>query len=217
MGGMAAFVPNRRDAAVTDAAVAKVREDKLREAGDGFDGTWVAHPDLVPVAMQVFVETLGDRPNQRERTREDVHVRSEELLQLAVPGGRVTRQGVRTNVDVALQYLDAWLRGAGAVAIHNLMEDAATAEISRAQLWQWIHHGAELSGGGRVTRALYEETRASELAALEQARGGAPSRLRDAASLLDQLVLGDDFVEFLTIPAYQMLEGAPGGSMAQQA
>jgi malate synthase len=105
----------------------------------------------------------------------------------------------------------------GRVAIHNLMEDAATAEISRAQLWQWIHHGAELAEGGRVTRALYEETRASELAALEQARGGAPSRLRDAASLLDQLVLGDDFVEFLTIPAYQMLEGAPGGSMAQQA
>jgi malate synthase len=210
MGGMAAFVPNRRDAVVTDAAVARVREDKLREAGDGFDGTWVAHPDLVPVAMQVFVETLGDRPNQRERVREDVRVQSDDLLQLAVPGGRVTREGIRTNVDVALQYLDAWLRGVGAVAIHNLMEDAATAEISRAQLWQWIRHGAELAEGGRVTRELYEETRASELAALEQARGNAPSRLREAARHLDELVLAADFTEFLTTTAYPMLEAAGG-------
>ena len=212
MGGMAAFVPNRRDAAVTEAAVARVREDKLREVGDGFDGTWVAHPDLVPVAMQVFVDTLGDRPNQKERQREDVHVQPEDLLRLAVPEGRVTRQGVRLNVDVALQYLDAWLRGAGAVAIHNLMEDAATAEISRAQLWQWIRHGAEMAEGGQVTRALYEEIRAGELAALESARGQAPSRLRDAATLLDELVLGEQFADFLTIPAYAMLEPAPGAA-----
>jgi malate synthase len=217
MGGMSAFVPNRRDPDVTDAAVAKVREDKLREAGDGFDGTWVAHPDLVPVAMQVFVETLGDRPNQRDRMREDVGVQAEDLLQLAVPGGRVTRHGVRANVDVALQYLEAWLRGVGAVAIHNLMEDAATAEISRAQLWQWIHHGAELAEGGRVTRELYAETRASELAALMEARGDALSRLPEAATLLDELVLGERFVEFLTIPAYRMLEGARGGPMAPPA
>ena len=209
MGGMAAFVPNRRDAAVTESAVARVREDKLREVGDGFDGTWVAHPDLVPIAMQVFVDALGERPNQRERQRDDVRVRPDDLLQLAVPGGRVTRQGVRTNVDVALQYLDAWLRGAGAVAIHNLMEDAATAEISRAQLWQWIRHGAELAEGGRMTRALYEETRASELATLEAARGEAPSRLRDAAALLDALVLDERFAEFLTTAAYPMLDGAP--------
>ncbi len=212
MGGMAAFVPNRRDAAVTEAAVAKVRDDKLREAGDGFDGTWVAHPDLVPIAMDVFAAQLGDRPNQKERQRDDPSLRSgqaaAELLRLDVPGGQVTRQGVRTNVDVALQYLDAWLRGAGAVAIHNLMEDAATAEISRAQLWQWIRHAAPLAEGGTVTRALYEETRAAELAALEAARGGAPSRLRDAARLLDDLVLGERFVEFLTIPAYPMLEEA---------
>ena len=208
MGGMAAFVPNRRDVAVTQAAVARVREDKLREVGDGFDGTWVAHPDLVPVAMQVFVDALGERPNQKERQREDVHVQPEDLLRLAVRDGRVTREGVRLNVDVALQYLDAWLRGAGAVAIHNLMEDAATAEISRAQLWQWIRHGAALADGGQVTRALYEEIRASELAALEAARGQSPSRLRDAAALLDELVLGDEFAEFLTTAAYPMLEGA---------
>ena len=207
MGGMAAFVPNRRDAAVTEAATAKVREDKLREAGDGFDGTWVAHPDLVPIAMEVFAAQLGDRPNQKERQRPEVRVEPEQLLRLDVPGGQVTRQGVRTNVDVALQYLDAWLRGAGAVAIHNLMEDAATAEISRAQLWQWIRHGAPLADGGVVTRELYEETRAAELAALEAARGAAPSRLRDAAHLLDELVLGDRFAEFLTISAYRMLEG----------
>jgi malate synthase len=209
MGGMAAFVPNRRDAAVTEAAVDKVRQDKLREVGDGFDGTWVAHPDLVPVAMQVFVDALGERPNQRERQREDVRVQPDDLLRLAVPDGRVTRQGVRANVDVSLQYLDAWLRGAGAVAIHNLMEDAATAEISRAQLWQWIRHGAELAEGGRMTRALYEEVRARELAALEAVRGQAPSRLRDAAALLDELVLGERFAEFLTTSAYAMLEGGP--------
>jgi malate synthase len=209
MGGMAAFVPNRRDAAVTEAAVGKVRQDKLREVGDGFDGTWVAHPDLVPVAMQVFVDALGERPNQRERQREDVRVQPDDLLRLAVPDGRVTRQGVRANVDVSLQYLDAWLRGAGAVAIHNLMEDAATAEISRAQLWQWIRHGAELAEGGRMTRALYEEVRARELAALEAVRGQAPSRLRDAAALLDELVLGERFAEFLTTSAYAMLEGGP--------
>jgi malate synthase len=206
MGGMAAFVPNRRDAAVTEGAVARVREDKLREAGDGFDGTWVAHPDLVPIAMEVFVAQLGDRPNQKDRQRDDVRVAAEDLLRLDVPGGRASRRGVRTNVDVALQYLDAWLRGSGAVAIHNLMEDAATAEISRAQLWQWLRHGAELADGGRMTRALYEETRATELVALERARGDAPSRLRDAARLLDALVLGETFVEFLTIPAYPMLE-----------
>ena len=212
MGGMAAFVPNRRDAAVTEAAIARVREDKVREAGDGFDGTWVAHPDLVPVALGIFAERLGERPNQKERLRDDVEVAPEQLLDLRVPGGRITTQGVRTNVDVALQYLDAWLRGAGAVAIHNLMEDAATAEISRAQLWQWIRHGAALAEGGQVTRELYRAIRERELAALEGARGDLPSRLADAAALLDALVLGERFEEFLTIPAYPMLEGAaPSG------
>ena len=137
-----------------------------------------------------------------------MRVEADDLLRLTVPDGAITRQGVRTNVDVALQYLEAWLRGSGAVAIHNLMEDAATAEISRAQLWQWIHHGAALADGGTMTRALYREVRAAELATLEAARGSAPSRLREAAALLDELVLGERFAEFLTISAYRMLEGA---------
>jgi malate synthase len=210
IGGMAAFVPNRRDVAVTDAAIAKVRDDKLREAGDGFDGTWVAHPDLVPVAMEVFAARLGDRPNQKERMREDVHPDGGALLRLDVPNGAVTDAGVRANVDVALLYLDAWLRGSGAVAIHNLMEDAATAEISRAQLWQWVRHRVTTAEGTIVTPQRYAEVRDEVLAALEAERGDAPSRLRDATELLDRLVLAEDFPEFLTIPAYAMLEpGTP--------
>jgi malate synthase len=204
MGGMAAFVPNRRDAAVTEAAIARVRDDKQREAGDGFDGTWVAHPDLVPVAAEVFARQLGERPHQKERLREDVQVDAGELLELAVPGGRVTEAGVRNNVNVALQYVDAWLRGSGAVAIHNLMEDAATAEIARAQLWQWIRHGAPLGAGGAMTADRYRAVREEELAALERA-APAGSRLRDAAELLDDLVLGGTFTEFLTVPAYPRL------------
>ena len=137
IGGMAAFIPNRRDPAVTEVALARVREDKERGVGDGFDGTWVAHPDLVPVAAEVFDRVLGDRPNQKERLREEVSVTAAQLLDLRVPGGAVTEAGVRANVRVALAYLDAWLRGDGAAAIDNLMEDAATAEISRSQLWQW--------------------------------------------------------------------------------
>jgi malate synthase len=204
MGGMAAFVPNRRDAEVTASAIARVRDDKQREAGTGFDGTWVAHPDLVPVAAEVFAAVLGDRPHQKERLREDVRVEAAALLELRVPDGRVTEAGVRNNVNVALQYLDAWLRGSGAVAIHNLMEDAATAEIARAQLWQWIRHAAPLDGGGTMTADRYRAVRAEELVALEAAAGPA-TRLRDAAALLDDLVLGERFVEFLTVPAYPML------------
>ncbi|MBV9880214.1 MAG: malate synthase A [Gemmatirosa sp.] len=206
MGGMAAFVPNRRDPAVTEAAIAKVREDKLREATDGFDGTWVAHPDLVPIAMAVFRERLGDRPNQKDRLRDDVHPDAHGLLRLEVPNGRVTDAGLRANVDVALQYVDAWLRGLGAVAIHNLMEDAATAEIARAQLWQWTHHRVATDDGEPVTPERYAAVRDDVLAALERERGDAPSRLRDAADLLDELVLGESFVEFLTLPAYARLE-----------
>ena len=212
IGGMAAFIPNRRDPAATEAAVAKVRDDKLREAGDGFDGTWVAHPDLVPVAMEVFADTLGDRPNQKDRRREEVRVTADQIADLRVPGGTVTDAGVRLNVNVALQYLEAWLRGSGAVAIHNLMEDAATAEISRAQLWQWVRRGIATAEGTRVDAALYRRVRAEELDALTDARaGGPPNRLGDAAALLDRLVLGDGFEEFLTLGAYGLLDGAPGG------
>jgi malate synthase len=216
IGGMAAFIPNRRDPEVTAAAVARVREDKLREAGDGFDGTWVAHPDLVAVAMAVFAERLGDRPHQKDRRREEVQVTAAALADLAVPGGSVTDAGVRLNVNVALQYLEAWLRGSGAVAIHNLMEDAATAEISRAQLWQWVRRGVRTAEGTRVDAEHYRRVRAAELDALVEARGGAPHRLGDAALLLDRLVLAEAFEEFLTLGAYALLD-APASGFAEHA
>ncbi|HEU4641484.1 MAG TPA: malate synthase A [Gemmatimonadaceae bacterium] len=204
IGGMAAFIPSRRDARANEVALAKVREDKQRESGDGFDGTWVAHPDLVPVAREVFDRVLGDRPNQRDRQRPDVHVGAAALLDVRVPGGRVTLDGVRNDVSVALQYLESWLRGSGAAGINNLMEDTATAEISRAQLWQWIRHGTPLADGGTVTAARYQGVRGEELAALAAA---APAgRWADAAALLDELVLGDTFAEFLTIPGSLALE-----------
>jgi len=203
MGGMAAFVPSRRDAKVNETALAKVREDKLRESGDGFDGTWVAHPDLVPVAKQVFDAVLGTRPNQKDRQRPDVNVSADQILDVRVPGGTVSAGGVKSNVSVALQYLESWMRGSGAVAIYNLMEDTATAEISRAQLWQWLRQGADVDGE-RFTRRMYERVRDAEVAALS--KEGGHNRLRDAAALLDELVLGDDFAEFLTLPGERYLE-----------
>jgi len=205
IGGMAAFIPNRRDPEVTDRALAKVREDKERESGDGFDGTWVAHPDLVPVAGAVFDRVLGDRPNQKDRMRDDVRVAARDLLTTRIAEGRITQHGLDTNVDVALQYIEAWLRGQGAVAIHNLMEDAATAEISRSQLWQWIRHSAALDGGGTMGATAYRAARERVLAELA-ASGGAGSRYGDAAALLDELVLGE-FQEFLTVPGYRLLDG----------
>src|SRR6188768_4061412 len=141
MGGMAAFIPSRRDPEVNEVALTKVREDKDREASQGFDGTWVAHPDLVPVATEIFDRVLGDRPNQIDRQRDDVEIRSADLLDVKATPGEITEAGLRNNVSVGIQYLAAWLQGAGAVAINNLMEDAATAEISRSQIWQWLHHG----------------------------------------------------------------------------
>ncbi|MGH9363451.1 MAG: malate synthase, partial [Thermoanaerobaculia bacterium] len=200
IGGMAAFIPNRRDPEVTAAALARVREDKEREARDGFDGTWVAHPDLVPVAQEVFDRVLGERPHQKHRRREEVRVTPGELLDFRVDGGRVTERGVRNNLTVALQYLDAWLRGTGAAAILNLMEDTATAEISRSQLWQWVRQGAELEDGRRLTPELYRRLRDEELAGLE---GG---RLAEAAEVLDTLVLSPDYVPFLTLVAYGRLD-----------
>ncbi len=147
MGGMAAFIPSRRDAEVNAVALEKVREDKDREASQGFDGTWVAHPDLVPVAMESFDRVLGDRPNQIERQRDDVEARAAALLDVAATPGDVTEDGLRSNVSVGIQYLAAWLHGSGAVAINNLMEDAATAEISRSQIWQWLRHDRDRRGG----------------------------------------------------------------------
>jgi malate synthase len=203
MGGMAAFVPSRKDPEVNAAALAKVRDDKLRESGDGFDGTWVAHPDLVPVAHEVFERALAGRANQKERLREEVRVTPEQLLDTRVPGGTVTEAGFRNNVNVTLQYLNSWLMGTGAAAIFNLMEDVATAEIARSQLWQWTHNGAKLPDGRPVTQALYETIRGEELARLG---GPATGRLREASEILDSLVGAKEFVEFLTFPAYRILE-----------
>ncbi|MBA4156526.1 MAG: malate synthase A [Gemmatimonadetes bacterium] len=206
IGGMAAFIPSRRDAEVNEVALRKVREDKERESNDGFDGTWVAHPDLVPVAGEIFDRVLGDRPHQKDRLREDVSVGAEDLLEIGVPGGTTTEEGVRNNISVALQYIEAWLGGVGAVAIFNLMEDAATAEISRAQLWQWIRHGAKLEDGSAVTEDLYRRIRREELEGLQSERGGAAARFQEAAELLDGLVLSEEFAEFLTLPGYERLE-----------
>jgi malate synthase len=205
IGGMAAFIPSRRDPQVNEVALAKVREDKLRESRDGFDGTWVAHPDLVPVAKEVFDDILGSRPNQIDRQRDGVNVRAADLLDVHVPDGRITLSGVRNNVGVALRYLESWMRGSGAVGINNLMEDTATAEIARAQLWQWIRHGSPLDEGGAVTADLYRETRDEELAALHSG-SHSEARYDDAAALLDDLVLGESFTEFLTIPGSSYLD-----------
>ena len=202
IGGMAAFIPSRRDPEVNATAMAKVRDDKERESGDGFDGTWVAHPDLVPLATEIFDGVLGDRPNQKSRLREEVRVAAGDLLDFRVPGGQVTEAGVRLNIDVALQYLDAWLGGNGAAAIHNLMEDAATAEISRSQLWQWRTIGTRLDDGRSVTGGLYTAIRDETLAALTPGAG----HLAEAAELLDSLVLDDEFAEFLTLGAYGRLD-----------
>ena len=203
IGGMAAFIPNRRDPVVTENALAKVREDKTRESNDGCDGTWVAHPDLVPVAMECFDRVLGDRPNQKERLREDVHVEAHQLINVGASGGQITENGVRLNVSVALQYINAWLNGNGAAAINNLMEDAATAEISRSQIWQWIRHGAKLADGRVVTRDLYRQIRDEELHKLG---GPGVERYEESAELLDKLILTDQFIDFLTLIAYDYLD-----------
>jgi malate synthase len=187
IGGMAAFIPSRKDPEINRVALAKVREDKEREAGQGFDGTWVAHPDLVPVATECFDAVLGDRPNQLERQRDDVVPDEASLLSIPDTPGEITEQGLRTNVSVGIRYLDAWLHGVGAAAIDNLMEDAATAEISRSQVWQWVRAG----------RFTPEQVR-KEAAAVEAGD--------EAKKLFLGLALADELVEFLTLPAYTQLE-----------
>jgi malate synthase len=209
MGGMAAFIPSRRDPAVNETALAKVREDKEREAADGFDGSWVAHPDLVGVCAEIFDRVLGDRPNQLDRQRPDVSVTAAQLLDVAATPGAVTEAGVRGNVSVALQYLESWLRGNGAVGINNLMEDAATAEISRSQVWQWIHNGVRLDDGAAVTADLVHRLEDEELAALRSALGDeawAASRFDDARKLFERVALADDFADFLTTAAYDSID-----------
>ena len=202
IGGMAAFIPSRKDEEVNRTALLRVREDKGLEADLGFDGAWVAHPDLVPVVAAVFDERLGDRPHQKARVPRDP-VEPARLLDVRIPGGRVTEAGVRGNVSVALQYLEAWLRGSGAVAINNLMEDTATAEIARAQLWQWIHHGTRDENGHPITLARVRAWLHEELAV----RSAVAGRWQDAAQLLDGLIAAESFPEFLTLAAYQKLEG----------
>jgi malate synthase len=204
IGGMAAFIPNRRDPEVTGRALEKVKEDKSREASQGFDGTWIAHPDLAPIARAEFDSVLGERPNQKERLREDLQVRGEQLLDVRIEGGKITEAGLLNNISVALQYLEAWLGGLGAVAIYNLMEDAATAEISRAQLWQWVRLGATTDDGATIDEGRYRAIREQEEARLA-ADGHDAGRLRAAAALLDQMVLSGEFIEFLTLPAYEQL------------
>jgi len=204
IGGMAAFIPSRRDPEVNETALARVQEDKNREARAGYDGAWVAHPDLVPVVDQVFRAVLGGRPHQKNRQREDVREDSKALLDVRVAGGRISEAGVRGNISVALQYLAAWLGGSGAVAINNLMEDAATAEISRSQLWQWIRHGARTEDGAEITLERCRAILSDEQEKLVRA-GGDKERLGSAAELLDGLFSARDFPEFLTLSAYQKL------------
>ena len=211
MGGMAAVIPSRTDEEANRKAFEAVRADKEREAGDGFDGTWVAHPDSVQVATEAFDAVLGDRPNQVDRQRDDVSVDAEDILSVAMTPGEVTEEGLRSNVNVGIQYLSSWLRGNGAAAIYGLMEDAATAEISRAQVWQWIRHGETLDDGRPVTPELVRKLAESELEKIRAEIGddewfereGRPDLSR---ALFERVALsGDEFVEFLTLPAYEEL------------
>ncbi|HET7788101.1 MAG TPA: malate synthase A [Myxococcales bacterium] len=199
MGGMAPFIPTRKNPEINEKALAQTRADKEREVADGFDGTWVAHPDLVPPAKEVFDRKLG-KPHQKERLRSEVKVEARELQDTRIPGATISEFGVRNNISVGVQYLASWLGGNGAAAIYNLMEDAATAEISRAQLWQWVQNGAKLEDGRTIDRKLYEQLRDDELKKI----AGLPN-LEEARQILDGLVLGE-FVDFLTLPAYERLE-----------
>jgi malate synthase len=207
IGGMAAFIPSRRDPEVNERAFTKVREDKLREAEAGFDGSWVAHPDLVPVCAEIFDRVLGDRPNQVNVRREEVDVSAADLLAVDQTPGDRTEAGLRGNVRIGIQYLQAWLSGNGAAAINNLMEDAATAEISRSQVWQWIYNGATLDTGDTVTHELVERVVAEEYDALraEVGESFAEGQWEVARDLFVGSALAEDFPAFLTLPAYDAL------------
>jgi malate synthase len=201
IGGMAAFIPSK-DPVVNEAAFAKVEDDKTREAGAGFDGSWVAHPGMVEVCNVAFTKVLGERPNQLDKLREDVHVTAEELLDVAATPGDVTEVGLRNNISVGIQYLESWLHGSGAVAIFNLMEDAATAEISRSQVWQWLHNDIVLADSAeRVTRELVERIVDEEIARLP----GKPADYAEARATFVDVAIADDFAEFLTLPAYERM------------
>ena len=209
MGGMAAFIPSRRDPEVNRLALAKVKEDKDREALAGFDGTWVAHPDLVATATEAFDRVLGKRPNQLDRQRPDVSVTSDQLIDVRVSGGSITENGLRLNVSVGIQYIESWLRGVGAAAINNLMEDVATAEISRSQVWQWIRHSSRLSEGATVTEDLVREIADDELAKLRERLGEelwAKGRFAEARKVFEQVALSESFPDFLTLVALRHID-----------
>jgi malate synthase len=207
IGGMAAFIPSRRDPAVNATALAKVREDKTRESGNGFDGSWVAHPDLVAICREVFDGVLGDEPNQLGKLRDDVSVSAADLLAISQTPGSITEAGLRNNISVGLQYLANWLSGNGAVAIFNLMEDAATAEISRSQVWQWLHNDVSLADGPRVTRDLVQRIIGEELEVIREQSAEAfdAARYDQAVALFTEVALADDYADFLTIPAYERM------------
>lgn len=209
IGGMAAFIPSRRDPEINEIALRKVREDKSRESADGCDGTWVAHPDLVPPVLEVFDAVLGDKPNQLDVLRDDVKVEAGDLLNTEIEGGRITEAGLRTNISVAVLYLESWLRGTGAAALFNLMEDAATAEISRSQIWQWIRHDALMDDGRPVTRELVHELVIEEMDKMAEAFGEdlfARGRFDEARHLFETVALSDEFPEFLTLKAYELID-----------
>ncbi len=203
MGGMAAFIPNRRDPEVTEKALAKVHDDKRREAADGFDGSWVAHPDLVPICAEEFDAVLGEAPNQLGRLREEVSVSAEQLLDVKSTPGKATAAGLRAAVDVGVRYIASWLSGNGAAAIHNLMEDAATAEISRSQVWQWVRNGVVLDTGDTVTAELVRGMLADVRGSL--ADEVPAEHLAPACELFEQVALADGFPDFLTLPAYERI------------
>jgi malate synthase len=210
MGGMAALIPSRKgDDEANQKALDGVRKDKEREVGQGYDGTWVAHPDLVPVAREVFERGLQGKPNQLERQRDDVHVTAKELLDLASTPGEITEGGLRTDVSVGFQYVSFWLGGRGAAAINSMMEDAATAEISRSQIWQWVHHGVKLEDGREVTRDLVREVLDEETAKIRESvgeetwRAGRPAETRE---IFERVALAPELIEFLTLPAYEYLD-----------
>ncbi|MDP5317038.1 malate synthase A [Streptomyces poriferorum] len=208
IGGMAAFIPSRRDAEVNKVAFEKVKADKDREAGDGFDGSWVAHPDLVPIAMASFDAVLGEKPNQKERLREDVSVAAGDLIAIDTLHAKPTYDGLRNAVAVGIRYIEAWLRGMGAVAIFNLMEDAATAEISRSQIWQWINADVVFENGEHATAELARKVAAEELTAIRTEIGDeafAAGKWQQAHDLLLQVSLDQDYADFLTLPAYEQL------------
>jgi malate synthase len=210
MGGMSAFIPSRKRPEINETALAKVREDKVRESDDGFDGTWVAHPDLVPVATQAFDAVLGERPNQLDRRRDDVQVSAADLLNIGATPGEATEEGLGNDVNVGIQYISSWLRGQGAAPIFNLMEDTATAEIARSQVWQWVHNGVKLAGGQTVTRELVRQTADQELEKIRQRVGDeffyGQGRPEDSRALFERVALSDEFIDFLTIPAYEYLD-----------